>query len=402
MTVPVKRSVPESLRHSASARPWVREGNTSDISLQSDVSRMAASPKSQAAQKFEGASPRPALYSPLIESGLLPDVLLRWGIRRICAARLREEAAGGIAAQQERRRLLLAQLDAGPIAICTDSANAQHYEVPAEFFQQVLGRHVKYSCGYWPPGVRTLDESEEAMLSLTAGRARIAGGQHILELGCGWGSLTLYLAERFPACRITAVSNSRSQKEFIDARARQRGVENVQVITADMNTFDPGGQFDRVVSVEMFEHMRNYRELLARIARWMRPGALLFVHTFAHTRFTYAYEVRGSDDWMARHFFTGGMMPSEDLLPAIDRDVRCIERWRLDGTHYQRTAEAWLARMDAAAHLLRPVLARTYGEANLQTWWTRWRLFFLACAELWGYRRGSEWIVSHYLFEAAR
>ncbi|HKM90519.1 MAG TPA: cyclopropane-fatty-acyl-phospholipid synthase family protein [Candidatus Acidoferrales bacterium] len=363
---------------------------------------MAASPKSAAAHQVPGAPPRPAWYSSLIETGLVPDVLLRWGIRRICAARLCEEAAGGIEAQRERRRLLLAQLDAGPIAIRTDAANAQHYEVPAEFFQHVLGRHMKYSCGYWPPGARTLDESEEAMLALTAGRAHIAGGQHILELGCGWGSLTLYLAERFPDCRITAVSNSRSQKEFIDARARHLRLGNVEVITADMTTFEPGGQFDRIVSVEMFEHMRNYRALFARIARWLRPGALLFVHIFAHARFAYPYEIRGPDDWMARHFFTGGMMPSEDLLPAFDRDVRCIERWRLDGTHYQRTAEAWLARMDANSHLIPPVLARTYGEADVQRWWMRWRLFFLACAELWGYRQGSEWIVCHYLFEAAR
>ena len=340
-------------------------------------------------------------YSPLVESGLLPDWLLRWGIRRICAARLREESAGGPEAQRERRRRLLAQLDASPIAIGTDAANAQHYEVPAEFFENVLGRHMKYSCGYWPPGVTTLDASEEAMLALTAERARIAGSQRILELGCGWGSLTLYLAEHFPGCRITAVSNSRSQKEFIDARARTRGLQNIDVVTADMNTFDPGAQFDRIVSVEMFEHMRNYGELFARLARWMRPGALLFVHVFAHARFAYPYEVRGPSDWMAQYFFTGGMMPSEDLLPAFDRHVRCLARWRLDGTHYQRTAGAWLARMEANRDRLRPILAKTYGEAGLRLWWTRWRLFFMACAELWGYRRGTEWIVCHYLFEPA-
>jgi len=348
-----------------------------------------------------GDALRRAWYSPLLDSGLLPDWLLRRGIRRICAARLREESAGGPEAQRERRRLLLAQLGSGPIAIRTDAANEQHYEVPAEFFQRVLGRHMKYSCGYWPPGVTTLDGSEEAMLALAAERARIADGQNILELGCGWGSLTLFLAERFPGCRVTAVSNSRSQKEFIDARARDRGLANVEVNTADMNAFHPGGQFDRIVSVEMFEHMRNYGELFARIARWMRPGALLFVHVFAHARFAYPYEVRGPDDWMARYFFTGGMMPSEDLLPAFDRHVRCIERWRLDGTHYQRTAEAWLARMDANRDALLPVLARTYGRREAQTWWIRWRLFFMACAELWGYRQGTEWIVCHYLFEPA-
>jgi len=213
---------------------------------------MASAPKSVPALHSAEETAASAWYSPLLDSGLVPDWLLRWGIRRICAARLREESAGGPEAQRERRRLLLAQLDASPIAIRTDAANAQHYELPAEFFEHVLGRHMKYSCGYWPAGVTTLDASEEAMLALTAERARIADGQRILELGCGWGSLTLYLAARFPRCRITAVSNSRSQKEFIETRARARGLENLEVITADMNEFDPGGQFDRIVSVEMF------------------------------------------------------------------------------------------------------------------------------------------------------
>jgi len=362
---------------------------------------MAAAPKSVPALHSAEETAASAWYSPLLDSGLLPDWLLRWGIRRICAARLREESAGGSESQWERRRLFLAQLDASPIAIRTDAANAQHYEVPAEFFEHVLGRHMKYSCGYWPAGVTTLDASEEAMLALTAERARISDGQRILELGCGWGSLTLYLAARFPRCRITAVSNSRSQKEFIETRARARGLDNLEVITADMNEFDPGGQFDRIVSVEMFEHMRNYGELFARIARWMRSGALLFVHVFAHARFAYPYEVRGPEDWMARYFFTGGMMPSEDLLPSFHRHVRCLQRWRLDGTHYRRTAEAWLARMDASRDALRPVIVRTYGQVDAKLWWTRWRIFFMACAELWGYHGGSEWIVCHYLFEPA-
>ena len=360
---------------------------------------MSTSPKIVFASERGAEGPESAWYSPLVDSGLLPDWILRWGIRRICAERLREESASGPEAQRERRRQLLAQLDASPIAIRSDAANAQHYEVPAEFFEHVLGRHMKYSCGYWPAGVTTLDASEEAMLALTAERARIADGHRILELGCGWGSLTLYLAGRFSGCRITGVSNSHSQKEFIEARARTHGLKNVEVITADMNEFNPGAQFDRVVSVEMFEHMRNYGELFRRIAGWMRPGALLFVHVFAHSRFAYPYEVRGPGDWMAQHFFTGGMMPSEDLLPSFDRQMRCLERWRLDGGHYQRTAEAWLARMEANRKALRPVLARTYGEAQARMWWTRWRIFFMACAELWGYHKGSEWIVCHYLFE---
>ncbi len=360
---------------------------------------MTATPRSSAAVALAEESTSSAWYLPLVDSGLVPDWLLRWAIRRNCAERLREESAGGLEAQRERRRLLVSRLEASPIAIRTETANAQHYEVPAEFFEGVLGRYIKYSCGYWPAGVATLDESEEAMLALTAERARIADGQRILELGCGWGSLTLYLATRFPGCRITGVSNSHSQKSFIDGRARARGLGNVDVITADMNEFDPGGQFDRVVSVEMFEHMRNCGELFARIARWMRPGALLFVHVFAHARFAYPYEVHGPGDWMAQYFFTGGMMPSEDLLTSFDRHVRCVDRWRLDGTHYQRTAEAWLARMDANRRSLLPIFAEAYGEAEARRWWARWRLFFMACAELWGYRGGSEWIVCHYLFE---
>ena len=335
----------------------------------------------------------------LIESGLLPDPLLRWGIRRVCAARLRDESAGGPEAIARRRRDLIAALNASPIAIRAGSANTQHYEVPAEFFQHVLGRRMKYSCGYWPAGVSTLDASEEAMLALATERARLADGQRILELGCGWGSLTLYLAGCFPAARITAVSNSRSQKAFIEARARELGIRNIEVVTADMNDFAPADRFDRVVSVEMFEHMRNYRELLARVSRWMLPHALLFIHVFAHSRFAYPYEDRGPNDWMARHFFTGGMMPSRDLLPSFNDHARCIEQWPLDGTHYQRTANAWLAQMDANARALTPVLARIYGERNVRQWRERWRIFFMACAELWGYRGGTEWIVCHYLFE---
>ena len=337
----------------------------------------------------------------LVESGLVPDPLLRWGIRRICAARLRDESAGGPEAIAQRRTALITQLNASPIAIRTDSANTQHYEVPADFFLHVLGRHMKYSCGYWPSGVATLDASEEAMLALTTERARLADGQRILELGCGWGSLTLSMAARFPAARVTAVSNSRSQKDFIDAQARARSLRNVEIITADMNDFDPRARFDRIVSVEMFEHMRNYRELFSRISRWLEPSALLFIHVFAHSRFAYPYEDHGSGDWMARHFFTGGMMPSTDLLPSFNEHVRCIEQWSLDGAHYQRTANAWLARMDANARALTPILARIYGEGNVRQWRERWRIFFMACAELWGYRRGSEWQVCHYLFKPA-
>jgi cyclopropane-fatty-acyl-phospholipid synthase len=339
-----------------------------------------------------------SLVGRLVAGGWLPDWLLRVGIRRILAARLGEESRGGREAIEARRRAWIEECRRGPIALATADANAQHYEVPAEFFVRVLGPRLKYSSCHWPPGVTTLAAAEEAMLALTCERARLTDGQRVLELGCGWGSLSLWMAERYPASTITAVSNSVSQKGFIEARAAERGVRNLEIVTADMNDFAPeSAPFDRVVSVEMFEHMRNYEELLRRIAGWLAPDGRLFVHIFTHRTFAYPYEDRGPSDWMARHFFTGGQMPSHDLLPAFDRDLTVVESWRLDGTHYARTLEAWLARMDAAHDAIMPIFRRVYGPEDATRWWHQWRVFFLACAELFAYRGGEEWGVSHYL-----
>jgi cyclopropane-fatty-acyl-phospholipid synthase len=265
----------------------------------------------------------------------------------------------------------------------------------------VLGRHLKYSCGLFTGPRDSLDDAEARMLELTCQRARLADGDRILELGCGWGSLSLWMAAAYPAARITAVSNSRTQKAHIDAEAARRGLRNLEVITCDVNhlAFDEGTAFDRVVSVEMFEHMRNYETLLARIASWMAPGATLFVHIFTHRQFAYPFEVRDDSDWMARYFFTGGIMPSDDLLLHFQRDVRLLEHWRVPGWHYSLTSEAWLRNMDRSRADLMPLLARTYGENQALRWWVYWRVFFMACAELWGYAGGREWQVSHYLFE---
>jgi cyclopropane-fatty-acyl-phospholipid synthase len=340
----------------------------------------------------------------LLERDLVPDFLIRRRIRSLLAARLREEDQGDPARQQQRLMEFIRKLGQSPVAIETAAANEQHYEVPTEFYTRVLGKHLKYSSCYYPradsPPAAGLDAAEERMLAITCRRARLADGERILELGCGWGSLSLWMAANYPNSRITAVSNSRTQKRHIDATAQARGLGNLEVITCDVNRLDlPPGTFQRVVSVEMFEHMRNYETLLARVAAWMAPRATLFVHIFTHARYAYPFEVRDETDWMARYFFTGGIMPSDGLLLYFQRDVRLLEHWQVAGWHYALTSEAWLSNMDRHRAELFPLFERTYGVAGAVRWWVYWRVFFMSCAELWAHDGGREWLVSHYLFE---
>ena len=336
----------------------------------------------------------------ILAKDVIPDKLIRLGIRSRLAGTLAPFEKLNC---EQRQALLMKHIDelrASPIAIATAEANEQHYELPTRFFERVLGKHMKYSSGYWDDGVTDIEESEARMLALTCERAGLVDGQRILELGCGWGSLTLWMAANYPNSKITAVSNSRTQKLHIDAQLAARGLVNAEVRTVNMIDYQGEGAsvFDRVVSVEMFEHMKNYQMLLSRISSWLKPGGCLFVHIFTHKEYAYHYEAEGEDDWMARYFFTGGQMPSDDLLLYFQNDLKIEGHWHVSGTHYQKTSEAWLARMDAAREELLPLIGETYGTDQQTRWWVYWRVFFMSCAELWGYRNGEEWIVSHYRF----
>lgn len=342
--------------------------------------------------------PAPGLLG-LAERGWLPDALVRAGIRRLCAQRLADEAAADPAAQARRQQLLTEELRRSPLAIHTDAANAQHYELPPEFFRLCLGGRLKYSSCYYPGPDTTLDAAERAMLALYGERAELANGQDVLELGCGWGSLTLWMAEQYPDSRITAVSNSAPQRRHIEAECVARGLDNVRVITCDVNTLTlPAASYDRCVSVEMFEHMRNYETLLAAIGSWLRPRGKLFVHIFAHRTLMYPFETEGEDNWLGRHFFTGGIMPSADTLLWFQNDLRLESRWLVDGTHYARTANHWLAHQDANRAEVMRVLEGAYGAALAPLWFQRWRMFWMACAELFGYDGGRQWLVAHYRY----
>ncbi len=335
----------------------------------------------------------------LAESGSLPDSIVRQGIRQLVKQRLVEISANNSEIGMAHMTQFIADMNAAVIAPVPELANAQHYEVPAAFFHYCLGTNRKYSSCFWMPDTKTLDEAEVLALTQTCDHADLQDGQAILELGCGWGSLSLWMAAKFPKAIITGVSNSNSQREYIMNTAKSRGLTNLNIITADMNTFEAPATYDRVVSVEMFEHMRNYQVLYGKVASWLKPKGMFFKHIFVHRNTPYAFEVQNEGDWMSQFFFSGGIMPSDDLPLHFQDNLKLIQRWRWDGTHYEKTANAWLENMDNNTKAITPILAETYGDKEVEMWRNRWRMFYMACAELFGYNNGQEWWVTHYLFE---
>jgi len=334
----------------------------------------------------------------LTESGYIPDLVIRRGIKLLLKHRLKEIHNKDVQESSELQLAFIEDMKKSPIALLPEKANEQHYEVPAEFYRYVLGDFRKYSSCYWDVNTENLSQAEKLALVKTCQHADLMNGQKILELGCGWGSLTLYMAKNFPDSHITAVSNSNSQREYIESQAEQQNLKNIEVITCDMNDFETDNKFERIVSVEMMEHMRNYEVLYGKIATWLEKGGKLFKHIFVQRTTPYAFEVKDETDWMSEFFFSGGMMPSDDLPLWFQRDLQIEKRWRWSGEHYQKTSNAWLRNMDKNRASILPILSKTYGEENIEKWWNRWRMFFMACAELFGYENGQQWYVSHYRF----
>ena len=340
-----------------------------------------------------------SLLLSLAEKKILPDCLIRFGIRSLLVKRIDSLKNDSPEKHQESKQGFINSMDNSPIALVPELANEQHYEIPSKFYDLCLGKNKKYSSCFWKSSTENLNQAEHLSLKLTCQHAKLTDGLDILELGCGWGSLTLWMAKNFPKSRITAVSNSSSQRTYILNQAKLRKLKNINVITCDMNDFKTNQRFDRIVSVEMIEHMRNHRSLFSSIFKWLKPKGLFFMHIFVHRSTPYLFEVKDKDDWMSKYFFSGGMMPSEDLPLHFQDKLTIDEKWVWSGQHYEKTANAWLQNIDKNEAKAIAILEDIYGEKNAKKWLQRWRIFFMSCAELWGFDKGNEWKVSHYLFK---
>jgi cyclopropane-fatty-acyl-phospholipid synthase len=334
-----------------------------------------------------------------LQSGRYPDWILRPIVRSVLQRGLRVGYGSGVERLANAKRAMLRKFQRGPIAIHTQDANIQHYEVDSRFFELVLGPWLKYSCCYWSEGINDLAAAEREMLSLTCKRAGIQDGMRVLDLGCGWGSLTRWIAEHYPNTHLTAISNSRTQGEYIRQRCDESGLSNVKVLTENVVEAEFEPVFDCILSIEMFEHMKNYQALLAKIATWLSPGGKLFVHHFSHREFLYEFHANDPNDFMARRYFAGGTMPSDDLLLHFQDDLRVRDHWRVSGLHYARTLRTWLDNLYAQREAIQSAFSDTYGPSEVQDVFRHWRLFFLICEETFGLNDGEEYLVTHMLLE---
>ncbi|CAL9227809.1 unnamed protein product, partial [Arabidopsis halleri] len=344
-----------------------------------------------------GASVKAGLT--LLEKNLLPDLVIRRLTRLLLAGRLRSGYKPTAEMQLSDLLGFVESIKKMPIAINTEKPKTQHYELPTAFFELVLGRNMKYSSCYFSNDSTSLEDAEEAILALYCERAKVEDGQSVLDVGCGWGSLSLYIARKYSKCKLTGICNSKTQKAFIDEKCRKLGLQNIEIIVADISTFEHERTYDRVFSIEMFEHMKNYGELLKKIGKWMKEDSLLFVHYFCHKTFAYHFEDVNDDDWITRHFFSGGTMPSANLLLYFQENVSIVDHWLVNGTHYAKTSEEWLKRMDKEIVAIKEIMEVTYGKEDAVKWMVYWRTFFIAVAELFGYNNGEEWMVAHLLFK---
>ena len=327
----------------------------------------------------------------LAERGWIPDFLLRIAVKFISKARIKKSSSFS------EKLDVISSLRDGPIAELTPFANKQHYEVPPAFFEKVLGSKLKYSCSLFSDNQKSLNDAETEMLKTYIERVNIRSKQEILDLGCGWGSFSLYAAQKFSNCNFTAVSNTDEQINFIKSKIQELGLTNLLALKQDINQLNLNKKFDRIVSIEMFEHMRNYKNLLQRLSNLMNDDGLLFVHIFCNRQSAYFYEIKNQWDWMTKYFFTGGIMPSKDIFEFFDEDLTVAESWEINGKHYSKTSKSWLKNIDKNSKIVNQILNQHYDEKNI--WFNRWRIFFLACEEFFKINDGKEWFVSHYLLE---
>lgn len=334
-----------------------------------------------------------------LERNLLPDALVRRLTRLLLASRLRSGYKPSAELQLSSLLHFAHSLEEMPIAIKTEDPKSQHYELPTSFFKLVLGKNLKYSCCYFPDKSSTLEDAENAMLEMYCKRAQVEDGHSVLDIGCGWGSLSLYISQKYTNCRITGICNSKTQKAYIEEQCQELQLQNVEIIVADISTLEMEATYDRIFSIEMFEHMKNYKDLLKKISGWMKHDSLLFVHHFCHKAFAYHFEDKSDDDWITRYFFSGGTMPAANLLLYFQEDVSVVDHWLVNGKHYAQTSEEWLKRMDKNLASIKPIMESTYGKDSAVKWTVYWRTFFISVAELFGYNDGEEWMVALFHFK---